>query len=51
MTREIFLFKNHAENQTGKLVSDRFLVFKKALYLVKASGLQIDFTIFQEPSN
>ena len=28
----IFLFKNYAENEAGKLVPDRFLVFKKALY-------------------
>ena len=51
MTREIFLFKNHAENEAGKLVPDRFLFFKKALYLVKSSGLQLDFTIFRQPSN
>ena len=25
-------FKNHAENEAGKAVSDRFLFFKKALY-------------------
>ena len=30
--REIFLFKNYAENEAGKLVPDRFLFFKKALY-------------------
>ena len=41
MTREIFLFKHHAENETGKLVPDRFLL------LVKASGLQLDFNIFR----
>ena len=29
--RNIF-FKSYAENETGKLVPDRFLVFKKALY-------------------
>ena len=45
MIREIFLFKNHAENEAGKLVPDRFLSFKKALHL--ASGLQLDFTIFR----
>ena len=32
MTKEIFLFKNHAENEVGKLVPDRFLISKKALY-------------------
>ena len=41
-----FSLKNYAENEAGKLVSDRFLSFKKALYQVKASGLQLDFTIF-----
>ena len=30
--REIFFSKNYAENEAGKLVPDRFLVFKKALY-------------------
>ena len=30
--REIFFFKNFAENQVRKLVPDRFLFFKKALY-------------------
>ena len=30
--REIFLFKNYAENEAGKLIPDRFLFFKKALY-------------------
>ena len=47
MTREIFLFKNHAENEAGKLVPGHFLLFKKALYLVKVSGLQLDFTVFR----
>ena len=42
----IFL-KNHAENETGKLFPDHFLCFKKALYGVKASGVQIDFIIFR----
>ena len=30
--RERFFFKNHTENEAGKLVPDRFLFFKKALY-------------------
>ena len=38
-------FKNQAENETGKLVPD-LLVFKKALYEVKASGLQLSFNMF-----
>ena len=46
MTREIFSFKNYAENETGKLVSDHFLVFKYACYEVKASALQLSFNIF-----
>ena len=45
MTREIFLFRNHAENEAGKLVQIALLSFKKSLYWVKASGLQLDFTI------
>ena len=35
----------------GKIVPDQLLLFKKALYQVKASGLQLDFTIFRQPSN
>ena len=31
MEREIILFKNHAENEAGRLVSDHF-VFLKKLY-------------------
>ena len=41
------LFLNYAENEAGKLVPDRFLFFKKALNQVKASCLQLDFTIFR----
>ena len=36
---QIFFFKNHAENEAGRLVLDLFLFFKKAFYEVKASGL------------
>ena len=36
MTMEIFYFKNHAENEAGRLVPDLFLVFKKPSYKVKA---------------
>ena len=39
--------ENHAENEVGRLVADRFLCFKKALYKVKASGLQLNFSIIQ----
>ena len=45
--RNIFKKKNNAENEAGKLVPDRFLFFEKALYQVKGSGLQLDFTIFR----
>ena len=47
MPREIFFFKDYAENEAGKLVPDRFLFLKKALYSIKASGLQLDFTTFR----
>ena len=43
---EIFVFKNYAEIEAGKLVPDSILFFKKALYQVKA-GLQLGFTIFR----
>ena len=42
----MFYFKNHAENEAGRLVPDLFLFFKKALYKVEASSLQLGFTIF-----
>ena len=35
MTREIFFFKNHAENEAERLVPDLFLCFKKSLYEVR----------------
>ena len=44
--RNIFL-KNYAENEAGELVPVRFLFFKKTLHYVKASSLQLDFTIFR----
>ena len=37
--RNIF-FNNHVENEAGSPVSALFLIFKKALYKVKANGLQ-----------
>ena len=40
-------FKNHAENEAGRLVPDLFLIFKKALHEVKASGLRLRFNIFR----
>ena len=39
-------FKNSAETEAGELVPVHFLFFKKALYWVKISGLQLGFTIF-----
>ena len=39
ITREVFFFKNHSENYPGRLVSDLFLFFTKALHEVKASGM------------
>ena len=43
MTWKIFLLKNHAENNAGKLVPDTFLFCKKDLYKVKASGQHLSF--------
>ena len=39
ITREIFFFKTHAENEAMRLVLDLFLFLKKALCEVKTSGL------------
>ena len=44
--RNVF-FKNHAESKAWRLVLDLFLFFRKALYEVKASGLQLSFNIFR----
>ena len=41
--------KNQVENEARRLVSYLFLFFKKALYKIKASGLQISFNIFRYP--
>ena len=35
----MFSFKYHAENETGRQFPDFVLLFKKALYETKASGL------------
>ena len=43
--REIFFYKNHAENETRRLFQDIFLFLRKALYEVKVSGLQLRFNI------
>ena len=39
--------KSHAENEAGRLVPDLFFFFKKSLYEVKASGLQLRFNIIR----
>ena len=44
--RNIYLQK-HAKNDTGRLDPDLFLLFKKALFKVKTSSLQLGFTIFR----
>ena len=43
--RNVFFFKSHAENETVILVPDLFLFFRKASYVVKASGLELGFNI------
>ena len=48
--RNIFS-QNHAENEPGRIVPELFLFYKKALHKVKASCLQLSFTIFRQPSN
>ena len=45
--KRIFYFKNHVENVAGRLFSDLFLLSKKVLYKVRASGLLLGFTIFR----
>ena len=47
ITWEKFSFKNHAENEAGRLVSDIFLFFEKGLSEVKASGLHLSFNILR----
>ena len=44
--RDIFS-GNHAEIEAGGLVPNLFLLLKKVLYEIKASGLQISFNIFR----
>ena len=44
-TGNIFL-QNNAENEAERLLRDLFLLFKKALYEIKGSGLHLRFTIF-----
>ena len=46
LTREIFFFKDHAENEAGTPVPDLLFFFKKALDEVETSGPQLSFNIF-----
>ena len=48
--RKIFFFKNHARNWAGRLVSDVFLFFEKALYEIKVRGQLLHFIIFRQSS-
>ena len=40
---EKIFFKNRAENMAEGLVADLFLFFKKVLYKLKASDLQLNY--------
>ena len=46
MRKEIFFYKSHAELEAGRLDLDLVLFFKKALYEIKASGLQHSVNMF-----
>ena len=39
-------FKNHAENEAGRLVPDLLLLFNEVLYEIKVSILKLSFNIF-----
>ena len=41
-------FKNHAENEARKLVSDLFLFPKRALYELKTNDFHLSFNIHRE---
>ena len=43
----MFFCKNQAENEPGRLVPDLVLLFKKTVYEVEASSLQLSFIIFR----
>ena len=45
--KRLIFFKNHAENEAGRIVPDLSLFFKRVLYEIKASGLQLSFNIYQ----
>ena len=42
----IFFPKNHAEKEAGRLVSELFFFFEKALCKIKATGQDFKFNIF-----
>ena len=44
--RNIFFFKLHVEDEAWRLGPDLFLLFKKTLYKIKASGQCLSFDIF-----
>ena len=41
-----YLSKNHAEKKTGTVVQNPFIIFEKALYEVKARGLELSFNMY-----
>ena len=45
----MFFFKNHAENEAGKIVSDLFLIYKKVLYEVKVINRTLVSISFDSP--
>ena len=47
MTREMFFFRNHVENEPGKLVPDLILFLKEALNEVKACGRLLSFNLLR----
>ena len=48
MQQEKYVFsKLRAENEAGRLVPDLFLFFKRALYELKESSIQLSFNIFR----
>ena len=48
---EIFFFKNHAENEAGRLVPDLFFFKKKAVYKVKSVVRTLAVIYFGRLSN
>ena len=48
--KNFFLQESCRKRDRERLVKDLFLVYKKTLYKVKASGAQISFNVFLIPS-